>query len=75
MTPRTVTFSLNETMSVADAMEQLQELSSHSRVPIYAGEPNNVTGIVMRKDVLARRGTTTNGSKANLTAAGRSFCS
>lgn len=52
MTPRTVTFSLNETMSVADAMEQLQELSSHSRVPIYAEEPNNVTGIVMRKDVL-----------------------
>lgn len=52
MTPRTVTFSLNETMSVADAMEQLQELSSHSRVPTYADEPNNVTGIVMRKDVL-----------------------
>jgi len=39
-------------MSVADAMEQLQELSSHSRVPTYSGEPNNVTGIVMRKDVL-----------------------
>ncbi|MDJ0622573.1 MAG: hemolysin family protein [Desulfocapsaceae bacterium] len=52
MTPRTVTFSLDEHLTVADAMEQLQRLSSHSRVPVYDEEPNNVTGIIMRKDVL-----------------------
>ncbi len=52
MTPRTVTFSLNEDNTVADAMEQIQRLTSHSRVPIYSGEPNNVTGIIMPKEVL-----------------------
>jgi CBS domain containing-hemolysin-like protein len=52
MTPRTVTFSLDENLTVADAMEQLQRLSSHSRVPVYNGEQNNITGIIMRKDVL-----------------------
>lgn len=52
MTPRTVTFSLNEHITVENAMEMLSELSSHSRIPIYNREPNNVTGIIMRKDVL-----------------------
>ncbi len=52
MTPRTVTFSLNEDNTVADAMEQIQRLTSHSRVPIYSGEPDNVTGIIMPKEVL-----------------------
>jgi CBS domain containing-hemolysin-like protein len=52
MTPRTVTFSLNEDLTVADAMEQIHRLTSHSRVPIFNNEPNNVTGIIMRKDVL-----------------------
>lgn len=51
MTPRTVTFSLDENLTVADAMEQLQRLSSHSRVPVYNEEQNNITGIIMRKDV------------------------
>jgi len=52
MTPRTVTFSINEHITVDNAMEMLTELSSHSRIPIYKKEPNNVTGIIMRKDVL-----------------------
>jgi CBS domain containing-hemolysin-like protein len=52
MTPRTVTFSLNEHMTVGNAVAKLNELSSHSRIPIYNREPNNVTGIVMRKDIL-----------------------
>jgi CBS domain containing-hemolysin-like protein len=52
MTPRTVTFSLNEELTVADAMEQIHRLTSHSRVPIFNNEPDNVTGIIMRKDVL-----------------------
>lgn len=52
MTPRTVTFSINEHLTVGNAMTTLTELSSHSRIPIYNREPDNVTGIVMRKDVL-----------------------
>ncbi|MGB3212618.1 MAG: hemolysin family protein [Desulforhopalus sp.] len=52
MTPRTVTFSINEHITVGNAMATLTELSSHSRIPIFNREPNNVTGIVMRKDVL-----------------------
>lgn len=52
MTPRTVTFSLDESLSIKDAMSMVSRLSSHSRIPIYNKEPNNVTGIVMRKDIL-----------------------
>lgn len=52
MTPRTVTFSINEHITVGNAMATLTELSSHSRIPVYSREPDNVTGIVLRKDVL-----------------------
>ncbi len=52
MTPRTVTFSINEHITVGNAMATLNELSGHSRIPIYNREPDNVTGIVMRKDIL-----------------------
>lgn len=51
MTPRTVTFSMNEHITVENAMEMLIKLGSHSRIPIYDREPNNITGIIMRKDV------------------------
>ncbi|MBC8209395.1 MAG: HlyC/CorC family transporter [Desulfobulbaceae bacterium] len=52
MTPRTVTFSLDENLTVAQAMETEKQLSSHSRVPLYSKAPDNITGIIMRKDVL-----------------------
>jgi len=52
MTPRTVTFTLDETLTVAEVMENKTPLSSHSRVPVYLGEADNVTGIIMRRDVL-----------------------
>jgi len=52
MTPRTVTFSLDENLSVDEAMSEISRLTSHSRVPVYDRAPDNVTGIVMRKDVL-----------------------
>ncbi len=52
MTPRTVTFSLDEDITVDEAMENVKKLSSHSRVPVYKEEQDNVTGIIMRKDVL-----------------------
>ena len=52
MTPRTVTFSLDENISVEEAMAEIARLTSHSRVPVYDKDPDDVTGIVMRKDVL-----------------------
>lgn len=52
MTPRTVTFSIEEKLTVADSMKMLNRLSSHSRIPAYDHEPDNITGIVMRKDIL-----------------------
>ncbi|BCL60746.1 hypothetical protein DGMP_14390 [Desulfomarina profundi] len=52
MTPRTVTFSMDEELTVGEAMSMVTELSSHSRIPVYKKEPNEVSGIVMRKDVL-----------------------
>jgi CBS domain containing-hemolysin-like protein len=52
MTPRTVTFSLDEGLTVEGAMKMVIRLGSHSRLPVYASEPDNVTGIVLRKDVL-----------------------
>jgi len=52
MTPRTVTFSLDENLSVAEAMEQDTRLANHSRVPVYKDETDNVTGLIMRRDVL-----------------------
>lgn len=52
MTPRTVTFSMDESITVAQAMDLLNELGRHSRIPVYREEPNNVSGIVMLKDVL-----------------------
>lgn len=52
MTPRTVTFSLNEHMMVDLAITKLTELSVHSRIPVYNRNPNNITGFVMRKDIL-----------------------
>lgn len=52
MTPRTVTFSLDERLTVEGAMKMVIRLGSHSRLPVYDNEPDNVTGIVLRKDVL-----------------------
>ena len=60
MTPRTVTFSMEENITVSEAMELLKKLGSHSRIPVYRDEPNNVSGIVMVKDVL---GAAANGAR------------
>ncbi|MCG6929164.1 MAG: hemolysin family protein [Desulfofustis sp.] len=52
MTPRTVTFSLDENLTIEQAMIEINRLTSHSRIPVYNKDPDEVTGIVMRKDVL-----------------------
>ncbi len=52
MTPRTVTFSLEESSTILDAMQSPAESSSYSRIPVYHEDPDNITGIIMRKDIL-----------------------
>jgi CBS domain containing-hemolysin-like protein len=52
MTPRTVTFSLEKDMSVADTIKLESMLSRHSRIPLYNKNPNDVVGIILYKDVL-----------------------
>jgi CBS domain containing-hemolysin-like protein len=52
MTPRTVTFALNEKTSVSEAITFRDKWNLHSRVPVYRDEPDDISGIVLRKDVL-----------------------
>ena len=51
MTPRTVTFSLSEHLTVAEAREMKAQWNQHSRAPVYDKDPDDVVGIVLRKDV------------------------
>lgn len=52
MTPRTVTFILNQDLSVVEAQKLKDQWNHHSRVPVYKNDPDEITGIVLRKDVL-----------------------
>ncbi|MDA8164619.1 MAG: hemolysin family protein [Desulfobacteraceae bacterium] len=52
MTPRTVTFSLDEHLTVAEATELKVQWRLYSRVPVYDTDPDDVVGIVLGKDVL-----------------------
>jgi CBS domain containing-hemolysin-like protein len=52
MTPRTVTFSLEQDTTVADAIKLEAMLNRHSRIPLYNTNPDDVVGIILRKDIL-----------------------
>ena len=52
MTPRTVTFSLDEQLTVEAAMKKVTLVGNHSRLPVFNNDPDNITGIVLRRDVL-----------------------
>lgn len=51
MTPRVVVFSLAEETSIADFIAQHDE-SPFSRIPLFRDTPDNVTGFVLRDDLL-----------------------
>ncbi len=51
MTPRTVVFSLAGTTTVEEFFHKHDQLP-FSRVPIYEGDPENITGFVFRNDLL-----------------------
>jgi len=50
MTPRTVMFTLDETMTVKDAFDNAME-EGYSRIPIYRDEKENIVGYVMLQDL------------------------
>lgn len=52
MTPRTVTFSASQSLTIKEAARMEGKWRMHSRVPVYDGEPDNVVGLVMSQDVL-----------------------
>ncbi|TXS93572.1 CNNM domain-containing protein [Parahaliea aestuarii] len=55
MTPRPVLFSLPEELSVADYIEHHAD-NPFSRVPVYAANQDQVTGFVLRSDLILAHG-------------------
>ncbi|MBF0552829.1 MAG: HlyC/CorC family transporter [Deltaproteobacteria bacterium] len=53
MTPRTVIFGLDISMTVQSAYEAACN-SGFSRIPVFAGSPENINGYVMMKDLSSR---------------------
>ena len=51
MTPRTDIFALPDATAWKDAARQIHE-AGHTRVPIYRGNLDNITGIIYAKDLL-----------------------
>lgn len=51
MTPRTVVFSLPDSTTVEEFFHR-HEQKPFSRIPIYAGDQDNITGFVLRSDLL-----------------------
>ena len=51
MTPRTVTFALEKSMTVAEAIGLEEKWRIHSRVPVYDREFDNIIGLILTKDV------------------------
>lgn len=52
MTPRTVAFTLDKNLSIKSARQLRDNWNLHSRVPVYSESPDDIIGIVLRKDVL-----------------------
>ncbi len=51
LTPRTVVFALEGSRSIKDIVESEAEIFKFSRVPVYGGSIENVTGMVMTKKI------------------------
>lgn len=51
MTPRMVLYSLSGEMSVREARAQ-DEIFTHSRIPVYFEDPEDISGVVHRRDIL-----------------------
>ncbi len=51
MTPRTVLFALPDEITVEE-VGKMKGIYSHSRIPVYSDNLENITGIVLRRDLL-----------------------
>ena len=51
MTPRPVVFSISQQMTVGDYFD-LYEAKQFSRIPVYLGNTENITGFVLRSELL-----------------------
>ena len=66
MTPRTVIFSLNQQLTLSEAVKASGRWE-HSRIPVFDKNPEDVVGIVHTKDILvALAGEQTEDPLANL---------
>ena len=52
MTPQTVVFTLNETLTIAEALKFKEQWNKHSRVPVYEENHDDVVGLVLSRNVL-----------------------
>jgi len=52
MTPRTVTFSVDQSLTIGEVSQDEEKWQMHSRVPVYDTEQDNVVGMVLSQDVL-----------------------
>jgi CBS domain containing-hemolysin-like protein len=53
MTPRTVVFDLHEDQTIGDVVEEHDEFR-FSRIPVYDDDPDDVTGYVLKDEMLLR---------------------
>ena len=51
LTPRSVVFALDENMSIKEVIETQPAIFKFSRIPVYSGSIENVTGIVLTKKI------------------------
>ena len=51
LTPRSVVFALDETMSIKEVIEKEESIFKFSRIPVYKGSIEDVTGIVLTKKI------------------------
>lgn len=54
MIPWSQVFTLSEDLSVAEVLAQITD-RTHSRIPVWSGNPHNVVGVLFVKDLLAIR--------------------
>jgi len=52
MTPRTVVQAINETMRIQEFFES-DDFKKHSRIPLYKDDVDNISGYILKFDVLA----------------------
>ena len=52
MTPRTVLFALQQDVSAREALDDEKSISNFSRIPIYGKDRDDITGFVLKDEVL-----------------------